>query len=188
MEENQNQLTKNERWQARQEEKNSEEAKRAMQKRMKKISKIIFWIIGVSGIIWYIIAHPPEARTNREVALACTTDMATQFHIHPYLEIMINGAPYEMPTDIGIHPTCMNALHTHDASGVIHVEAPDKRDFTLADFFAVWGKTFNKDQIIDYKIDNKYRIRETINDKNSQDFENTILRDEDKIIIYYENY
>ena len=29
--------------------------------------------------------------TSREIALACTTDMATQFHIHPELAIVINS-------------------------------------------------------------------------------------------------
>ena len=31
------------------------------------------------------------------------------------------------------------ALHTHDASGIVHIESPDKRDYTLGQFFDVWG-------------------------------------------------
>lgn len=40
-----------------------------------------------------------------------------------------------------------NPIHTHDDTGIIHIESPVKRDFTLADFFAVWNKPFSKDQI-----------------------------------------
>ena len=125
-------------------------------------------------------------KTTREVALACTSDMATQFHIHPHLEIIINGERQEIPAKIGIQLTCMNSLHTHDATGKIHVESPEKRDFTLADFFAVWDRPFNKDQILDYKVDDRHRIKETVNGTEIQDFENTVLHDGDQIIITYE--
>ncbi len=118
--------------------------------------------------------------------MLCTTDMATQFHIHPYLKIFINGQPQEIPADIGITNGCMHPLHTHDISGKIHVESPEKRDFTLSDFFAVWYKTFTKDQILDSNVDATHAIRETINGNQTQDYENTVLRDGDQIIIYYE--
>ncbi len=125
-------------------------------------------------------------KTNRELALSCTTDMATQFHIHPHLDIFINGQKSIILADIGIVSDCMHPLHTHDATGKIHVESPEKRDFTLGDFFAVWQKTYTKDQILDYKIDATHKIIQTVNGKQTQDFENTLLRDGDQIIIYYE--
>ena len=31
-------------------------------------------------------------------------------------------------------------LHTHDASGIIHVESPDERPYTLGNFFDIWGQ------------------------------------------------
>jgi len=152
---------------------------------------IVLGIIGLTALVFlpiifwdYII--PPSKKTNREVAMTCTTDMATEFHIHPNLEIIINGQKQEIPTDIGIVDGCMNALHTHDNTGVIHVESPEKRDFQLSDFFAVWNKTYSKDQILDYKVDDTHTIRQTINGKETQDFENTVLYDEDQIVISYE--
>ena len=80
----------------------------------------------------------------------------------------------------------MNPLHTHDSSGKIHVESPEKRDFTLADLFAVWKKIFTKDQILDYKADQTHFIRETVNGAETKDYQNTVLHDGDNIIIYYE--
>ena len=127
-----------------------------------------------------------ETKSTREVALACTTDLATRFHIHSQLKIVINGEPRDIPADIGISPTCMNPLHTHDTSGEIHVESPQKRNFTLADFFAVWGKSFTKDQILDSTVDDRHIIRVTVNGNNVPDYENTVLRDEDQIVISYE--
>lgn len=148
------------------------------------IGGILFIALGL--LIYWNYKSDVSSKTNREIALTCTTDMATQFHIHPHLEIIINGQKQEIPEGIGIVNGCMNALHTHDNTGKIHVESPEKRDFTLADFFAVWKKDYNKDQILDYKADDKYVVRETVNGTESQDYENTILRDDDQIIIYYE--
>lgn len=154
-------------------------------------SSFIFWIIGVIvvslvvliGIIFKDSLFP---KTNRQLLAECTTDMATQFHIHPHLEITILGQKQVIPANIGITNGCMKSIHTHDDSGKIHVESPEKRDFTLDDFFWVWQKTFSKEQILDSKADATHVIKETINGQEVQDYQNTILRDQDQIVISYE--
>lgn len=127
-----------------------------------------------------------QEMTSREVALMCTTDMATQYHIHPELSIVIDGVPVEIPNDIGIMPTCMRSIHTHDSTGIIHVEAEVQKDFTLSDFFAVWDKPFSKEQILDSVVDPTHEIVMTVNGQVVDTYENTILRDKDKIVITYE--
>lgn len=157
-----------------------------------KKSSAVWWIGG--GLIFFVLllllignsANPTAQKTNREIALTCTTDMATQFHIHPHIAIIVNGQQQPIPAHIGINANCMNPLHTHDASGAIHIESPQKRDFTLADFFAVWAKTFTQDQILEYKTDATHVIRETVNDKEVHAYENTVLHDDDQVMIYYE--
>lgn len=165
---------------------------------MKKINfGFGFWLIvisfGIAGLaIWGFVAiqradeKKISGETSREVALACTTDMATRFHIHPQLKIIILGKEEAIPANIGIKTFCMNSIHTHDASGVLHVESPIQKDFTVGDFFAVWNKPYSKDQILDYKVDDKYIVRETVNGKEIQDYDNTVLHDKDQIIISYE--
>ncbi len=88
------------------------------------------------------------ALTTRELAMSCTTDMATTFHIHPTLKISVDGVDEVIPAQVGIKDGCMSPLHTHDTSGKIHVESPEARDFTLGDFFAVWGKTLARDGFV----------------------------------------
>lgn len=127
-----------------------------------------------------------STKSNRDVALSCTLDMYTQFHIHPHLQIIINGQNQVIPASVGIVGNCLHPIHTHDNTGIIHVESPVKRDFTLADFFAVWGKPFNKDQILDYKADNQHTIKETVDGKEVQDYESTVLQDKQQIVISYE--
>ena len=124
-------------------------------------------------------------KTSRQVALSCTTDYETQFHIHPELAIVINGVRQTIPAEIGIQPTCMNAIHTHDDTGVIHIESPAKKDFAIGDFFAVWGKTFNKSQILDKIADDTSVITITVNGKAVDTYERTIMNDKDQIVITY---
>jgi hypothetical protein len=67
----------------------------------------------------------------------------TAVHIHQHLDLFVDGRPVTVPALIGIDPSVGFApLHTHDASGVIHVESPTVRSYTLGQFFAVWGVRF----------------------------------------------
>jgi hypothetical protein len=63
------------------------------------------------------------------------------FHIHQHLDIFVNGRPATVPQYVGIHlnPVFFADLHTHDSSGIIHVESAEQYDYTLGQFFGVWG-------------------------------------------------
>jgi hypothetical protein len=66
-------------------------------------------------------------------------------HIHQHLDIFVNGKREPVPALIGIYNTSggfITELHTHDTSGIIHVESPTKRTFSLGEFFGVWGVRF----------------------------------------------
>ncbi len=155
------------------------------------VSIIVVALIGLS--IWW----SPKAKeakiqnqkemTSREAALLCTTDMATQYHIHPELKIIIEGTETLLPANLGIQPSCMTSIHTHEGGGVIHVESPVVKDFTLGDFFAVWKKDFSKDKILDTTITPTTEIVVTVNGQKVDTYENTILRDKDKIVILFQN-
>lgn len=127
-----------------------------------------------------------SALSTRELATLCDREMAGGFHIHPTLQIIAHGENVEVPTNIGVGPTCMTVLHTHSSDGLIHVESPEQRDFTLGDFFAVWQQPFSKDEVLTYKTDVSSRIRVTVNGTEVGTYENTVLKEGDKIVIYYE--
>jgi hypothetical protein len=67
------------------------------------------------------------------------------YHIHDLVQVYINGQTIPIPAGIGINNVgtpsdqFIAALHTHDASGIVHIESPDKRDYTLGQFFDTWG-------------------------------------------------
>ncbi len=150
---------------------------------------LILLVIGLAlgGFLIFVASKSePKERTTREIALTCDPKMAEEFHIHPVLEIIANGQKVVVPADIGVTSTCMTALHTHTADGIIHVESPEKRDFTLADFFAVWNQPLNKNEVLSYKADATHRIRITVDGKEVDTYENTILKDGEHIVISYE--
>jgi sulfur carrier protein ThiS len=152
---------------------------------------VIVFILVISGLLLWSRAlknkteKSLEDMTSREVALRMTMDMATEFHIHPEIEVIINGEKQDIPPNIGVKQNGMTALHTHEGGGVIHVESPIQKDFTVGDFFAVWGKIFTKDQIINSVVDESHQIIVTVNGSTVDTFENTVMNDNDKIIISY---
>jgi hypothetical protein len=71
------------------------------------------------------------------------------FHYHAHLDIFVNGFSYLVPAGIGIKPPdCIYWLHTHDISGIIHVESAENKTFNLGQFFVIWGIKFNNSQIV----------------------------------------
>jgi hypothetical protein len=64
-----------------------------------------------------------------------------KFHIHAMLHIYVNGLLVAVPADVGLDPSkhLESSLHTHDHTGIIHMEAAHPYNFTLGDFFGVWG-------------------------------------------------
>ena len=69
----------------------------------------------------------------------------TVVHIHQHLDVFIDGHAVRVPAYIGFGVEVdgkahfIAELHTHDPSGVIHVESPRGTSFTLGQFFDVWG-------------------------------------------------
>ena len=62
-------------------------------------------------------------------------------HFHAHLDIFVDGKRVAIPRLVGINPGAgyLTELHTHDARGVVHIEAQKERDFTLGQFMAEWG-------------------------------------------------
>ncbi len=83
--------------------------------------------------------------------IPCST-AETWIHVHPYLRITIEGTNVTIPANIGYlpagsqTPTCLEEMHTHDSTGIIHIELgpSDKNaNYTLGDFFRVWNATYS---------------------------------------------
>ncbi|MBI4085907.1 MAG: hypothetical protein HY433_01535 [Candidatus Liptonbacteria bacterium] len=146
-----------------------------------------FGLLGFGSIKQFFGGSSGALVSTRSLAMGCTLDMYTRFHIHPRLRIVINGAEQIIPASIGVSPSCMHPLHTHDTIGTIHIESPEQRDFTLGDFFAVWNKPFDKSQVLDYKADATHEIVMAVGGQPSDAYENLIFKDNQQIVIEYKS-
>ncbi len=68
------------------------------------------------------------------------------YHAHISLNIVINGSTFTIPSGVGIQGACIKPLHTHATDNTIHVETDQDRDYTLQDFFLIWGNWANSAQ------------------------------------------
>jgi hypothetical protein len=88
----------------------------------------------------------------------------TAVHIHQHLDLYVDGRPVQVPALVGIDPEVGFApLHTHDTSGVIHVESPTVRSYTLGQFFAVWGVRFTPADLGGYHAGGGRQLRVYVN-------------------------
>ena len=109
-------------------------------------------------------------------------------HIHQHLDILVNSKPVTVPAGIGINAGArfISPLHTHDVSGVIHVESDVTRDFTLGQFFDVWGVRLSKDCVGGYCVKGADTLRVFVNGKAvSGDPRSLVLREHQEIAVVY---
>jgi hypothetical protein len=89
--------------------------------------------------------------------IACDTLTPVQ-HIHSHLTLIADGAQRAIPLAVGVNNPfilqnfvvaagCFYWIHTHDATGIIHVEAPVTTPFTLGQFFAIWGQPLSRTNV-----------------------------------------
>lgn len=97
---------------------------------------------------------PPEYRylADRLAPLGLTTlaghsGLAQHFHAH--LDIFVNGKRVPVPALIGINPGAgyLTELHTHNATGVVHIESLKQQDYNLGQFLSEWAVFLNANQV-----------------------------------------
>jgi hypothetical protein len=108
------------------------------------------------------LAQTSAGTTGQTIdGISCQTSEQTLFHIHAHLTIFVDGQQRQVPAGIGIPAaqatstasgpfvtsgTCFYWLHTHAGDGIIHIESPVQRTYTLGDFFDEWGQPLGTDR------------------------------------------
>ncbi|MBV8283290.1 MAG: hypothetical protein JO175_01510 [Candidatus Eremiobacteraeota bacterium] len=75
-------------------------------------------------------------------------------HVHSHLALFANGKQIQIPRLLGATPTaaggCLYWIHTHDGSGIIHIESPQviapqgDGHYTLGMMFDIWGEPLSR--------------------------------------------
>ncbi|HBD24476.1 MAG: hypothetical protein UU11_C0002G0016 [Parcubacteria group bacterium GW2011_GWF2_40_69] len=170
-------LTKKERKELKRQEKLEAKDAVVQSRQTKKIIRWIGWtafgVATIAGLVWLVASRPPVPESDIVSRSA--------FHWHPELTIYVKGEKQEIPENIGIGAV-HQPIHTHDDSGqgVVHMEFQGlarKQDTTLGQFFRNWGKDINSFGTL---------TKMTVNGVENVELDNYVMRDKDKIEIWYE--
>jgi len=137
-------------------------------------------IVAVAGVFVYRArgaqgssssATPPAVATaaptlaRRIDGIPCN-DNTISYHVHAHLQIVYDGQNVAVPANIGIDDnTCVYYLHTHDASGELHIEAPEARLFTLGNFFDIWGQPLSSTRLASIPLHKGQHLHAFLNGK-----------------------
>lgn len=140
----------------------AKEQQRQQQLKEDRRARMITWlsilaavIVGgglIGGIIFYNInqSQTQSAVSDNSVypavdGIACQANEQLAYHIHAHVSIYINGKLSQIPQYVGIASdgSCFYWLHTHDTTGVIHIESPTQKNYTLGNFFDEWSQRFS---------------------------------------------
>ena len=102
---------------------------------------------------------PQGGRGQTLDGIGCGAMEYSTLHVHTHLAIYFNGKQMQVPEYIGFAPNlaggCLYWIHTHDASGIIHIEAPDLvpgpgstyKYFSLGILFDIWGQPLDRNNV-----------------------------------------
>jgi hypothetical protein len=94
--------------------------------------------------------------------ITCGPTEQLAYHVHAHLLVYVHGASRALPGGIGIPGSqvqdtaqgpvaaggqCIYWLHTHAPDGIIHIESPTPRSYTLGEFFDEWHQPLSSTQV-----------------------------------------
>lgn len=92
----------------------------------------------------------------------CDAHEQSAYHVHAHLTIFVDGQQRQVPAGVGIpdavpQPSkggsfvysgkCFYFLHTHTADGIVHVESPVVKTYTLGQFFDEWRQPLSSSRV-----------------------------------------
>ena len=143
------QLTRQERRREEQQRREEERRRAARVKRIATFSIIGVVALAVAGLVYLVVAQsqtPANAAYPPVDNVSCQSTEQGGTHIHAHVTMYVNGTKTPIPANVGIAPdsSCLYWLHTHDDSGVIHIEAPEGVSATFGNFLDIWGQRFQQ--------------------------------------------
>lgn len=147
---------------------------------------LILGLLIWGGVAWYNAAHAPvkytQPASGKSVdGIACMTSEGQVDHYHMDLQLYVNGQPQALPAGIGIvepagsqgpalgtgSPACLYALHTHDATGIVHIESPvSNHVYTLGNVFDIWGQSLSQTSFMGDPVSSTDKLQVVIYDAN----------------------
>jgi hypothetical protein len=153
-------------------------------RRQRTLATVVIVAVLVAVIVLAIVfipRQPPNPVPLPSYLDHCVTGSLV-YHSHPNLVVTINGQGVVIP--VTFDGACPQPIHTHDSGGVLHIESDQNQNYTLGDWFLLWGhwakdKTqtiFNSTQIFNNKVDSTHHITMTVNSVgDTVDYQNLVF-------------
>jgi hypothetical protein len=109
-------------------------------------------------------------------------------HEHANVQIFVHGEPQTIPVNVGINEAdgAIESIHTHETSGTVHIESETARQFTLGEFFGVWGVRLTPSCLGGHCNDGDNRLRVYVDGEQvSTDPRDVPLDDQTVIVLTY---
>jgi hypothetical protein len=169
----------------------------------KLIAGVVLIVIVIGAASVYIPSMLQTSTANPECASFPFPSIGGQklaVHDHVMLLIYVNGQQVNLPINVGEGDSgpCTQPLHVHASdpgTDVIHVESPQARSYTLADFFKVWAATpgiagprpvvFDQNRIFNYTVGSGYELRMYVDGQLSTAFGSLVLQSHMIIVVAY---
>lgn len=136
-----------------------------MNSRHVRVVALAFGLIAASAA--RATAQGPAPSGEPVGGISCDAQEGQRIHIHQHLVIVDHGKTMDIPARIGIPAgkRCIYWLHTHTPDGMLHIEAPLDRSFTLGDFFKVWGQPLSSTSAASAHAGKHEKVKVWVNSK-----------------------
>ena len=134
---------------------------------------------------------PPQARAQSFLggglpidAIRCDTMEGAVVHIHTHLQIFNRGKAVAIPAGVGIPQgaSCLYWVHTHTDDGIIHIESPNTKKYTLGEFFDIWQQPLDTHHVAG--VTARHALKVWVNGRvYTGDPRKIVLRDQEEIVI-----
>lgn len=126
-----------------------------------------WWLLVIVGLVVVVALGRSLAGAARGSSMpdevGCSPMEQLSYHVHMHLTIFVDGRQVPVTSNVGIRPDCIFWLHTHQADGVIHVEAASPHTYPLGAFFRVWGQRLDSTHLLDRSVDGQHQIVAYVN-------------------------
>jgi hypothetical protein len=88
----------------------------------------------------------------RPDGVGCSSTPGTAVRARTHLDVFADASPVTVPAGVGVLASCAYWLRTEAADGIIVIGSPERRDFTLGDFFDVWGAPLGRGRALGFRV------------------------------------
>jgi hypothetical protein len=95
----------------------------------------------------------------RPNGIGCSSSPQTVVRARAHLDVFADGRPVTVPEGIGVLRTCAYWVRTEHAGGIITIGSPERRSFTLGDFFDIWGAPLTPTRALSFRVSGRRQLR-----------------------------